>query len=233
MRPFLDEQTSGLESDPARRAGDDADAIAEAEVHERLTITGVTTILLVRHGETDWNRESRFQGHADPPLNELGREQSRALAEQLADENLSAIYTSPLRRARETAEIVGAALGLSVEDVPGLREADVGSWSGLTIDEIRDRFPDGYRRWIDYRHGWDDGETYEEMGARVRQALVELSESNPDGRLLTVTHGGPIRAALALADRLAHSQARRQGPPLQNCTLIQLAIVRGAFRRLD
>jgi len=106
----------------------------------------VTTLILARHGETDWNRENRFQGHADPPLNDLGREQSAALAASLAEERIARIYTSPLRRAAETAEIVAAALGLDVEHVEGLREIDVGAWSGLTRDEIAASFPDKYAR---------------------------------------------------------------------------------------
>ncbi len=98
----------------------------------RLRYRPVTELLLARHGETDWNRERRWQGHADPPLNELGRAQARRLAEALAGEQLEAIYASDLRRAHETAEIVGARLGLPVTSDPDLREIDVGSWSGLT-----------------------------------------------------------------------------------------------------
>ena len=91
------------------------------------TVHEVTTFLLVRHGETDWNRENRFQGHADPPLNDVGRSQARELAETLLGEGASAVYASPLRRARETAEIIAAVLGLDVRLDPRLMEVDVGS----------------------------------------------------------------------------------------------------------
>src|SRR5215211_9126850 len=101
----------------------------------------VTTILLARHGETDWNREGRFQGHADPPLNRTGRAQAFDLSRALAAEKLAAMYSSPLRRALETAEIVAASHGLEPVTVDGLREVDVGSWSGLTRAEIEQRFP--------------------------------------------------------------------------------------------
>ena len=120
-----------------------------------------TTIVLVRHGETDWNRESRFQGHADTPLNEAGRAQSRDLAERLVAEQVTALYTSPLRRAAETAAIVGERLGLPVRTSEPMREIDVGSWEGLTVDEVRARFPDEEKP--AWSSGWDGGETHDEL----------------------------------------------------------------------
>src|SRR5215211_8136133 len=101
----------------------------------------VTAILLARHGETDWNREGRFQGWADPPLNDAGRAQAQALAERLREMPFDAVYASDLRRAFETAEIVAASHGVPVTPDPGLREVDIGSWSGLTRAEIEERFP--------------------------------------------------------------------------------------------
>ena len=106
----------------------------------------MTTILLVRHGETDWNLERRWQGHIDRPLNDVGRAQARALADRLDSEPFAAVYSSDLARARETAEIVAAAHGLPVHLDPRLREADVGEWSGLTADEIERRYPEGCGR---------------------------------------------------------------------------------------
>jgi broad specificity phosphatase PhoE len=87
----------------------------------------VTRIHLVRHGETEWNRELRWQGHSDPPLNERGRDQARSLAAALARRPFTAVYSSDLRRASETAEIVAAPLGLAVHVDSRLREIDVGS----------------------------------------------------------------------------------------------------------
>ena len=95
----------------------------------------MTALLLVRHGETDWNADGRLQGHTDRPLSEFGRRQARQLAQELADENLDAIYASDLSRARETAEIVGKRLELAVVLDPALREKDWGSWEGLTAVE--------------------------------------------------------------------------------------------------
>lgn len=196
-------------------------------------MTDVTTLLLARHGETDWNREGRFQGHADPPLNDLGRAQARALADRLAGERLAAVYASPLRRAYETAEIVAAAHGLPVRSSAGLREVDVGSWSGLTRPEVEARFPEGFRRWLEYGHGWEDGETYGELAERVIPSLLSLAAANGSGPVLAVTHGGPIRAAIAHASGISHAEARRAATAIENCGVIRLAVVAGRLRPLE
>ena len=193
----------------------------------------MTTILLARHGETDWNREGRFQGWADPPLNATGRAQAVDLSVQLMAEELAAVYSSPLRRAYETAEVVAASRGLEPVTVDALREVDVGSWSGLSRAEIEQRFPEQYARWLDYGQGWEDGETYEQMGDRVVGALQELAEARNGERILAVTHGGPMRAASAFADRVSYAEARRRSPVVGNTAVLEFAVEAGALRRLD
>ena len=193
----------------------------------------MTTILLARHGETDWNREGRFQGWADPPLNATGRAQAVDLSVQLMAEELAAVYSSPLRRAYETAEVVAASRGLEPVTVDALREVDVGSWSGLSRAEIEQRFPEQYARWLDYGQGWEDGETYEQMVDRVVEALQELAEGRDGERILAVTHGGPIRAASAFADRVSYAEARRRSPVVGNTAVLEFAVEAGALRRLD
>lgn len=193
----------------------------------------MTTILLARHGETDWNRDNRFQGHADPPLNETGRAQAAELAAALADEPLAAVYSSPLRRAFETAEIVAAPHGLEPVLLDALREVDVGSWQGLTRAEIEERFPEQFARWLHYEEGWEDGETYEEMGRRVIAGLFGLAAAHEGERILVVTHGGPVRAAHALAGGITHSEARRRGPVVANAFVAEFAVEGGNFRRVD
>ena len=193
----------------------------------------MTTILLARHGETDWNRENRFQGHADPPLNETGRAQAADLAAALANEPLAAVYSSPLRRAFETAQIVGAPHGLEPVPVDALREVDVGSWQGLTRGEIEERFPEQFARWLDYEQGWDDGESYDEMGQRVLAALLELAATHAGERILAVSHGGPVRAAYAVADGIEHSEARRRGPVVANAFVAEFSVEDGVLRRVD
>ena len=193
----------------------------------------MTTILLARHGETDWNREGRFQGWADPPLNATGRAQAVDLSVQLMAEELAAVYSSPLRRAYETAEVVAASRGLEPVTVDALREVDVGSWSGLSRAEIEQRFPEQYARWLDYGRGWEDGETYEQMVDRVVEALQELAEARDGERILAVTHGGPMRAASAFADRVSYAEARRRSPVVGNTAVLEFAVEAGALRRLD
>lgn len=190
-------------------------------------------MLLARHGETDWNREGRFQGHADPPLNDLGRAQARELADRLAREPLAAVYASPLRRAYETAEIVAATHDLPLRSVAGLREVDVGSWSGLTRSEIEARFPEGYRRWLDFGHGWDDGETYEELGERVLPALLAVAEAHDGSPVLAVTHGGPIRATIAHASGIAYGEARRALTIVENCGVVRVEVDGSRVRLVD
>ena len=191
-----------------------------------------TTIVLVRHGETDWNRENRFQGHADPPLNDTGRAQARQLANELRAERFAAAYTSPLRRAEETARIVATELGLEPVSDPALMEVDVGSWSGLTRDEVESRFPDGYARWLEYGHGWDDGESYDELGERVVTGLRAIADRHPHERVLAVTHGGPIRSALATADGVPFDEARRSIHVIGNCAIVRLAVRDGKLERV-
>ena len=190
-----------------------------------------TTLVLVRHGETNWNRERRFQGHADTPLNEAGREQARRLAEILRNERLTAVYTSPLRRATETASIVAHPLGLEPVELEALREIDVGDWEGLTVDEVRTRFPE--RVDVAWHSGWPGGETHAELGARVVPALVELDRLHPGERVLGVTHAGPIRAALTAALGVSVAESRALIGPLENCALFRFAIRDGALERVD
>lgn len=143
----------------------------------------MTTIFLARHGETDWNAQERWQGHADPPLNARGRDQARALAAKLARVSFEAVYSSDLARARETAEIVAFARGMSVYTDRGLREIDVGSWQGLTNDEVTERFPDRVRT---------DGEAVEVFRDRVLAALRTIGRHH-EGDVLVVAHGGCAR----------------------------------------
>jgi broad specificity phosphatase PhoE len=159
----------------------------------------VTTILLARHGESDWNRTKRWQGFADRPLTELGRRQATELAERLEETELDAVYSSDLQRAKETAEIVARSKRLPVHTVRDLREVDVGSWSGLTRAEAEARYPEAYARWLQGGEGWDDGETYDQLGERVVRAVQRIAKQHDRQRVLIVAHGGTIRAIHAAA----------------------------------
>jgi broad specificity phosphatase PhoE len=173
----------------------------------------MTTLLLVRHGETDWNAEGRLQGHTDRPLSDYGRRQAQQLAGELEDEVLEAIYSSDLARARETAEIVGERLGLPVVLDPDLREKDWGTWEGLNAVE-RDR--------VEFV-----GETTEAHQERMLRALRRIAERHPgDRRVLVVTHGGSMRRVQTAAMGLAM-------PVVENCGLWSCVYEDDAFRAAD
>ena len=173
----------------------------------------MTTLLLVRHGETDWNADGRLQGQTDRPLSDYGRRQARKLAGELEGEELEAIYSSDLARARETAEIVGERLGLPVELDPELREKDWGTWEGLTAVE-RDR--------VEFV-----GESTQAHQERILGALRRIAERHPrDCRVLVVTHGGSMRRVQTSAMGLAL-------PVVENCGRWLCACENGSFRAVD
>ena len=192
----------------------------------------MTTILLARHGESDWNREHRWQGHTDRPLSELGRAQAAALAERLARIPLAAIYASDLARARDTARAVAERRGMTVITRADLREVDVGSWSGLTRDDVEASDPEGIRRWLDGGRGWLGGESYEEMAARVVAAVREIAATHPDETVLVVSHGGSVRAVHAQALGVAFHAYRRSAPVEPNARLSAVVVEGGTFRLL-
>jgi broad specificity phosphatase PhoE len=172
----------------------------------------MTELLLVRHGETDWNAEGKLQGHTDRPLNEYGRRQAQALADKLAGESIDAVYASDLSRARETAEILGEKLGLTVAVDPDLREKNWGNWEGLTSDE---------RLHIEF-----DGETSEAHRDRTLSAVQRIVERHPGERVVVVTHGGSLRRIQAAVSGFAL-------PVIENCAVWGLAHEDGRFRPID
>ena len=160
----------------------------------------MTTLVLVRHGETEWNRSGRWQGHADVPLSADGREQARRLGAHLQAQGarFDHIYASDLGRALETAQIIAEALQMPVHPLVELREMHIGGWSGLTSAEIREAHPD---QWVLFEEGGDfrrggHGETLADFNGRVGRILDRLVATHPRERLLIVTHGGSIRALL-------------------------------------
>jgi 2,3-bisphosphoglycerate-dependent phosphoglycerate mutase len=194
----------------------------------------VTTVYLARHGESDWNAANRFQGHSDRPLTALGRRQADALADEVAGlAVLTAIYTSPLRRAVDTAAVVGARIGLDPVPLEDLREVDVGAWTGLSRDEVAARFPDALDRWLAGGEGWEDGESYDAMASRVLAALGRIADAHPGEAVLVVSHGGPIRAVHAAAAGLDVHEYRRLRRVEPNARLSWVAVESGRVAKLD
>lgn len=155
----------------------------------------MTRLLLVRHGQTRWNVENRFQGQQDIPLDEVGLAQAAAVGPLIADAKPAAVWSSDSMRARVTAE----AVGLPVRLDPRLREIDLGTYEGMTPQQWEVDDPDRHARWragYDVRRG--GGETYLEVGVRalaaIREALGTLGD--PDALLVVVSHGGTIRSIL-------------------------------------
>jgi 2,3-bisphosphoglycerate-dependent phosphoglycerate mutase len=177
----------------------------------------VTTLLLARHGETDWNRDLRIQGSSDIELNELGLEQARSLAAELAEVEIDAVYTSDLSRARVTAEVVAAAKGLEVRLDPRLRERSFGSWEGLGREEIV------ARREAEEDH---DGESDEQVRARVLAAIDEIAEAHPGEQVLVVSHGGALNS-------LWHHALGVRIERWANCAVFRLSVLDGGFRAVE
>jgi broad specificity phosphatase PhoE len=193
----------------------------------------MTNLLLVRHGETDWNRDGRWQGGSDTRLNDVGREQARALAQQL-DGEIDVLYSSDLARARETAEIVAAKLGLEVRLDPRLRERGFGSWEGLTTTEIEERFAEAHGRWLAGEGaGADDAEAFEDFSARVEDFLSDVLRLHPGEEVLVVSHGGSIRVIHALAAGVDYVLDHRLIPGVPNCSVARYGARDGKLAPLD
>ena len=169
-------------------------------------IPSITRLIMVRHGETDWNRTRTIQGHRDIPLNAVGRAQARAVASQLAAEPVRAVYSSDLARARETARAIAAVHDLEVIDEPGLRERHWGRFQGLRFDEIEALAPQAHERMVarDPAYVLDGGgESLEAVVARVRATLTHLGSAYRGATLVAVAHGGVLDAVWRIATGLA------------------------------
>jgi broad specificity phosphatase PhoE len=165
-----------------------------------------TTLYLIRHGETDWNLSGHWQGHADVPLNAVGKRQADLLAQRLRRERtrFNVLYSSDLARAYQTAWVISEAVGVPVEMLPALREIDLGIWSGLTREQIRARHPVEFAL---LEQGQDVPRGGAETLAALRRRVVEVIEAmmaqHSGETLAFVTHGGPVRMFIAHASGVA------------------------------
>jgi len=156
-------------------------------------------VILVRHGETQWNKDRRYQGHSDVALNDIGRAQAGKVARRLRSEKVDAVYASDLSRAYQTAEVIAREHGLPVEKVPGLREIHFGDWEGLSREELTEQFGEAYARWqaepLTTRA--PGGESFEDVQVRALAALEAIVARHADGEtLVIVAHGGAICSIL-------------------------------------
>jgi broad specificity phosphatase PhoE len=154
--------------------------------------------LLVRHGQSTWNHERRIQGQLDPPLSDEGRRQATQLGHRLAGRTFAGFYSSDLKRAAETAQLIGGSLGIDPTPMAELREIFLGQWEGLRTEELAARFPEAWASWSE-EPDWDlvpGGEGSVAFETRVGAALDALFRRHPQGDVLVVTHGGVIQIAL-------------------------------------
>ncbi|HVE99357.1 MAG TPA: histidine phosphatase family protein [Mycobacteriales bacterium] len=178
-------------------------------------MTAGPELILWRHGRSEWNAAGRFQGQLESDLDELGRQQAADAAAKLAALRPSRLVSSDSARARDTAAALATATRLPVTYDARLREIDLGAWSGLTRDDVRERFPDEYAAW---QEGRDvvrgGGETFATVGERavavVAESLAGLAEEA--GPLVLVTHGGTALSALVVLLELPVTVRRRLGP---------------------
>ena len=154
----------------------------------------MTQLLFIRHGETDWNAQQRFQGQIDVPLNAMGRAQAARLGQRLAPETHDALFSSDLTRAQETAAPLAAAWGQQPTLVPGLREQSFGVLEGLDVPTIKQRHADLWQEWLQHRGDFalPGGESLQQFHGRVMDAVRTLANSGAGQRLVIVTHGGVL-----------------------------------------
>ncbi len=192
-------------------------------------LDNATRLIVVRHGETAWNRATRIQGHTDIPLSALGLAQAERLAQALADEPLAAIYASDLSRARQTAEALAAVHGLPVRQDRGLRERAFGRFEGLSWQEIDQGYPEEAARWRrrepDYPVG--GGESLVDFSARCLAAAQRAAATHPGQSIALVAHGGVLDCLYRAATRVALDAPRSW--QLGNATINRLLATPDGF----
>jgi len=185
----------------------------------------VTRLLLVRHAPPDaqWAPERRLCGWFDPPLGEPGVRVAATVAEALALSDAPALYASPLRRAWETAVLIGGPLGLEPSNCDALREINCGELDGLFLDDVRRRFPDLWRRNVeqtDEHFRWPGGESYAEFRDRVRTGLDTLAARHTGETVLVVTHTGVVTQVLGMVHGWSSARWDRDRPAFGGVTRV-------------
>jgi probable phosphoglycerate mutase len=169
----------------------------------------MTQLCLIRHGQTDWNIQGRYQGQSNVPLNEPGRIQAHELAIQLQAHPFAAIYSSDLARAQETADIIGAAVQVTIQIDVRLREINQGAWEGQHVDVIKTRFAELWQQRIADPASVrpPGGETVSEVAQRMYSALDEIAGLYPNGSVLIVSHGLSLATVLCKAEGIPVGRA--------------------------
>jgi broad specificity phosphatase PhoE len=183
-------------------------------------------LLLVRHGETIWNTQRRYQGQTDVPLSDVGTRQAQFLAARLARESIDAVYSSDLQRAWQTARIVTQNSDLNVLPEPRLREMGFGVLEGLTFDEANSRFADIISTWLEnYNQPPPGGEDMNVFSERVSAVLNDLQTKHDHQTILLVAHGGPLSELVRVVLGLSHTL--RWAFLMNNAGLSEIQLDRG------
>jgi len=175
----------------------------------------MTELILLRHGETDWNRELRFQGHVDVSLNATGLEQARRLAQRLAGETAHRLYVSDLQRAQQTAQPVAEELGLAPVSDPALREQSFGAVDGMRVDDIKAQHPQAWEGWLRFEEDFSmpEGESTRQFHARVMDAVQRMAAAHRGETVVVVTHGGVLDMIYRTARSLGLNGPRQSDIP--------------------
>jgi broad specificity phosphatase PhoE len=173
----------------------------------------MTQIILVRHGQTPWNKDKIFRGSKDIPLNDTGREEARLAGEWLKGETIHAAYCSPLSRARDTGEAIASHHGLPVLDLPGLTDLCYGDWETLPLTEVKVRWAELYRQWEAAPHTvrFPQGETLDEVKDRALKAVAEVVQRHPGKTILLAAHRAVNKVLIAAIIGLDNSHFWRIG----------------------
>ena len=190
----------------------------------------MTRVILIRHAETPWNRERRMQGHIDTPLSEAGRAQAAALARRLSDTPFSALYSSDLSRAHETARAIAASSGREIVADTRLRERSFGIFEGLTYAEMAERHPEDFARFDsrDPDYVMPGGESARSFWERCLACLGEIAERHAGDEVVVVTHGLVLDVIYRKAHGLGYREPRPV--PLVNASLNAFSYADGAWR---
>jgi broad specificity phosphatase PhoE len=150
----------------------------------------MTTLFVVRHGRTGWNKEQIFRGTKDIPLDAVGRGEALRVGERLKNEGIRAVYSSPLARAKETAEAIARFHSIEVQVLTGLNDLNFGEWEGQSLAEVKKKYPDLYRQWLEAPHRviFPGGEGLEAISSRAMTAVQEIVERHPQDTVALVSH---------------------------------------------